>query len=158
MHWPGHVGLGALGYVPLYLWLVSTESTTLALVGLVVAVVASIAPDVDIELSVPHRGPTHTVWFVALVTTLATAVGYALGTGSGLPAGIAAIAIGGATGLSLTSHVAVDALTPMGIRPFEPLSSTSFSLRVVKSRNRFANRLLFAIGSSSILTTTLLVI
>ncbi|WP_247728475.1 metal-dependent hydrolase [Halovivax limisalsi] len=158
MHWPGHVGLGVLAYLPLYLWLAAAESTTLAVIGLVVAVGASMLPDVDIELSIPHRGPTHTLWFVAIATVLATVVGYALGIWIGRPGATAALAIGGAMGLSLTSHVAVDALTPMGIRPLEPLSSASISLRVVKSRNRFANRFLFATGGLSILATIPLVI
>jgi hypothetical protein len=47
-------------------------SATLALV---------MATDVDMKIpGIPHRGPTHTVWFAAAVGAVATIVGALMGT------------------------------------------------------------------------------
>jgi hypothetical protein len=81
---------------------------------------------------VPHRGPTHAVRFALLVgVDLA-----ALGTGAfGFAAG--SVAIG--------SHVASDALTPTGVRPFAPLGNTRL-LPGGGATNPVANYALFAPG------------
>ncbi len=152
MHWKGHVGTAILCYAPFYAWLVATASTTLALVGLLVTIVCAPLPDVDTAVPITHRGPTHTVWFVSGVTAIASGAGVVLAPLVGLDPAGSLLAVGGAAALSLTSHVLLDGLTPMGIRPFEPLSSASISLKLVASRNRGANMALLLIGSAVFLT------
>lgn len=148
MHRWGHVGASLLTYAPIGGRLVATGRERLALVGGAVAVTLATLPDVDEHLSaVEHRGPTHTLWFVL-------AVGAALGSLAGLLATVrraddarSVAAVAGLAGLSTTiTHVAADATTPMGIRPFAPLCDASVGLGLVRSRNRVANLTLLVLG------------
>ncbi|WP_254862691.1 metal-dependent hydrolase [Halovivax gelatinilyticus] len=145
VYWKGHVGTAILWYTPLYLW-IATESTTLALFGLLVAVACAPLPDIDTALPVPHRGPTHTVWFLAGSIVVGSLVGGLLAPTFDVSVLIGVLAVGGAVGISLTSHVFLDALTPMGIRPFEPVAATSVSLRLVRSKNPMVNWALLIAG------------
>lgn len=139
-----------LAYAPLGTWLAATGFEPLALVGAAVMIALATVPDWDhVVPFLAHRGVTHTVPFAL---ALGTGVGYV----GGKLAAVALPALGspwtvGAVGfllgtLSVLVHVAVDALTPMGIRPFWPLSGRRYSLAVVRSDDLLANYLLLLVG------------
>jgi inner membrane protein len=52
-----------------------------ALAGGAVTVALAMPPDVDVKIpGIPHRGPTHTVWFAAAIGAAAALVGALMGT------------------------------------------------------------------------------
>lgn len=149
---PGHVGAALCCYAPVAAVLSARGEPALALLGAGVAVALSTLPDVDeLEgLPVDHRGPTHTVWFVALVATVAAGVGALAGLVVGRPVAVAAT-VGGATFVSLGSHLLADVVTPMGVRPLYPLSAWHHSFDLTPAKNPQVNAALLAVG----LTVTL---
>ena len=157
MHWQGHVGAAAIAYAPLGAWLATTGDQRLAVVGLLVAVSLSTVPDVDQYLPIDHRGVTHTVWFVAAGAIVTGLTGYAGATLVATNASVAGSILGAVAVIALTSHLVADVLTPMGIRPFEPLSSASYTFELVYSKNRRANRMLLAGGGVAVVVLVLLV-
>jgi inner membrane protein len=52
--------------------------------------------------------------------------------------------------LAVFSHLLADSITPMGIRPFWPVSGWHYSANVVRARNPIANYLLLAVGIASV--------
>ena len=156
MHPAGHQGVALLLYAPLAFFLLLQEAYILALCGLFIMFGLAMFPDIDMRLPwVPHRGPTHTVWF-ALVTGGGVAI-IGLLAGRGIVEGVTWVteafagvlttadvariedfsvqlspirlaAFGFVVGtLSVISHLLGDALTPMGIAPFSlaPFSSVA---------------------------------
>jgi inner membrane protein len=132
-------------YAPVGAALTCVGEPALALVGIVVAVVLSTPPDADQRLPVEHRGPTHTVWFVLGVSLAVGAVGALVGLVVGAP-GMLAVTVGAAAALSLTSHLLADSLTPMGIRPFWPLSGWHHTFEITPAKNPRANTTMFGTG------------
>jgi inner membrane protein len=113
-------------------------------------------PDVDHRLpGVPHRGPTHSLAFAALVGGGFALVGRAA-TSAGLgDVGLAAVADGSVVGfgfgflvgfLTVLAHLLADALTPAGVNFLWPLSGSEYTLSLWPSDNRLANYGLFAAG------------
>jgi len=154
MYWRGHVGIALLAYAPVAGAVRTAGEPGLATLGAVVAVAFATLPDADEWLPVAHRGPTHTVAFVAAAGAVAAlAVGVALPagapTGAALPPWTPAF-VGGVAALSVCSHVAGDAITPMGIRPFRPLSRWHLTLDLTPAANPRANRLFLGIGVAAI--------
>jgi len=147
MYARGHVGAALLWYGPLGAALARAYSPGLALSGAAVAVALSTLPDADEPLPIPHRGPTHTVWFVLAVAGLAAAVGWAIGSTVGL-ARPAAVTVGAAAALSVSSHVAADSVTPMGIRPLAPLSAWHHTFDLTDAADPRANARLLAAGAT----------
>jgi inner membrane protein len=49
--------------------------------------------------------------------------------------------------VAIGSHVAADALTPAGVRPFAPLTSRKYTYSVTTAKNPVANYLLLALGA-----------
>ena len=145
---PGHVGAALLCYAPIAAALTRSGEPALALLGTAVGVALSTLPDADQfdVLPVDHRGPTHTVWFVVAVTAVVAAVGWLLGFAAGRPAALAATA-GSAAFVSLTSHLLADVVTPMGIRPFAPLSEWHHSFDLTPAKNPRANATLLGLGA-----------
>ncbi|AXR79913.1 metal-dependent hydrolase [Natrarchaeobaculum sulfurireducens] len=96
---------------------------------------------------VPHRGPTHTVWFVGAVGVATGFAGALIGWNAGL---LEAILLGSFTFLigagTVISHIAADALTPAGVRPFAPRNETKYTYSVARVANPLANYALLAIG------------
>ena len=135
MHRWGHVGAALLAYAPVGAAVTAAGDPALAIGGAAVAVAVSTLPDADELLPLDHRGPTHTVWFVAACALVAFGLGAAAGGAVGRPAALPAVA-GAAVGLSLASHLLADIVTPMGVRPFYPLSSWHHSLEVTPARDR----------------------
>lgn len=154
MHRWGHVGASLLTYAPIGGGLVAAGRDRLAVVGALAAVAGATLPDADEHLpGVEHRGPTHTLWFAfavgavagALVRTLTGWIGPSRARRqdrTGLAVLTALVAV-----VTTATHVAADAVTPMGIRPFAPLRNRSITFDVVRSRDRRANRVLLVLGA-----------
>ncbi|MEF8780435.1 MAG: metal-dependent hydrolase [Haloferacaceae archaeon] len=142
----GHYGVALLLYAPVVGPLLDAGGPRAALAGGALVAVAAILPDCDEFLPIPHRGPTHTVWFVAAVGLLAAGGVAALSVREAAWGPVAGLLAAGA----VASHVAVDALTPMGIRPFAPASDWHVTLDLVPSKHRTANAGLFLLGGAAV--------
>ncbi|WP_312908413.1 metal-dependent hydrolase [Natronosalvus caseinilyticus] len=148
MYQLGHYGVALLLYAPVAVWLGFAGEEFVALLGAVICLSFSTLPDCDHGLPfVAHRGITHTIGFVLLVPAVVAGVAYAaLEVTMGSPDPTVVGFVYGVTALSLGSHLLADALTPMGVTPFWPLSSYHVSLRVTTAKNPIANYALFALG------------
>jgi len=148
MHREGHYGAALVAYTPLGAAAVILGAETVTVAGAVAAVALAMVPDYDQRVpGLPHRGPTHTVWFALAVGVVAGLAGGWIGTTYATLAtvGIGAFGFLVDTGTVL-SHIAADALTPMGVRPFAPLDSRHISLEVVRAANPVANYALLVLG------------
>lgn len=148
MHREGHIGAALLVYAPLAFVATVAGAAELALIGAVAAAGLAMAPDVDMRLpGVPHRGPTHTVWFAGAVGLVTGAAGALIGWNAGLLEAISLGAFAFLVGLgTVTSHIAADALTPAGVRPFAPRNDRKYTYGVARAANPLANYALLAIG------------
>lgn len=94
-----------------------------------------------------RRGYTHSVWFaeaVGLVAAVAFAwAGDRLAALSIPDLGAFGFAVGTA---AVLSHLAVDALTPMGVAPIAPLRRRRYGLGLTLSAEPVANRRLLRLG------------
>ena len=152
MHRTGHYGASLVAYAPVGFVLAALGVVELAVGGAAVVVAGAMIPDWDQRVPfISHRGPTHTVWFALLVGGVYAAIGAILGSSVGV-GGIALFGlVGGAVGVAtIVGHLLGDVLTPMGIRPFKPMSSASYSLGVAKAANPIANYALLVIGVAAI--------
>lgn len=154
----GHQGLNLALYAPVLGVAILLGEPEVGLVGGVVVFVTASLPDVDVKLpGVAHRGITHTVWAalavggVAVVASLVAATSLGLGSAFGL-----SLVVGGSLTFSMLGHVAGDALTPMGIRPFAPVNDREYSLDVCRADSWLGNRLLFGVGVTSVVGVGLL--
>lgn len=148
MYQLGHVGVALLAYAPLGMAAAFAGSETLAVVGGLVCVSLSTLPDCDRDLPLlEHRGLTHTVGFAVLVGALlaVAAAVFVLDSGSFTTDSIVPFAFVVGT-LSILSHLLADAITPMGIRPFRPLSSYHYTANLTPAANPIANYALLAVG------------
>ncbi|WP_200530375.1 metal-dependent hydrolase [Halorubrum sp. LN27] len=160
MYWRGHVGIALLAYAPVAAAVRVAGEPGLAVLGAAVAVAFATVPDLDHRLPVAHRGPTHTVGFVVATGAVVAVAGGLVFPASGgtdllasggfaLPAWTPAFA-GGVATLSLCSHVAADVITPMGIRPFRPLSTWHVTFDLTPAANPRANRLFLGLGVAAL--------
>jgi len=152
----GHYGTALLLYSPVALSLLVRGNNGMALVGGALAIALAMAPDCDHSLPfVDHRGPTHTFGFAILVGLLVGAAGWIVGSQVDAATARTFGRFGFAVGaLTVVSHLLADVITPMGIRPFWPLSDRHFTLDLVYAKNWAENVLLFVLGT----TATLLVV
>jgi len=156
----GHYGAGFLVYTPLAFVVTGLGFRQLALGGALVVVALAMLPDQDQRIPlVPHRGPTHTVWFALLVggacgylgLLAGQRTGIDLGVGQSFGAGVDLAIFGFLLGtLTICSHIAADALTPMGVRPFSPLSSRRYTYNLTRASNPISNYLLLLLGGLSL--------
>ncbi|WP_436901341.1 metal-dependent hydrolase [Halovenus halobia] len=158
MYRPGHTGAALLAVTPLAIAVGLVGTVRLSVLAFLVAAAVASLPDIDNSLPVEHRGPTHTVWFVAALAAVAGVVGWLVA--SGPSAVIVGLVVGVAVGLSLTSHLVADSITPMGIRPFLPVSDREFCFNITPAKNPRANSVLLTVGlgiasSSQILVSVL---
>lgn len=153
----GHVGAALFCYAPAGAALTHAGEPGLAVAGALVAAALSTLPDADEVLPIDHRGPTHTVWFVAGCAALVGAAGWAIGLAVGRPAAVA-VALGGAAAVSLTSHLLADSITPMGVRPFYPVSAWHHSFGVTPAANPRANTTMLGVGVLFVLLCQALVL
>lgn len=103
----------------------------------------SLVPDVDELLPIPHRGPTHSFLAAGVAGALTSLLAIVV-----VDAGAGAAVFGFGVGvLGVTSHLLGDVVTPMGIRPWWPLSERRYSLSLVRSADVRANLLLAYAGT-----------
>ncbi|CAI49791.1 DUF457 family protein [Natronomonas pharaonis DSM 2160] len=148
MHRAGHVGAALLTYVP-FGFVLSAAEPALAILGGVGVVVLSRLPDIDFVLpGVEHRGATHTVGFLLVVTAVLAGVGFVIsGTfGTGTTPGQSAVlgALIGATAVG--SHLLADMLAPPGLPLLWPVSRAQFTVNVTHPRDPLANYGLLTFG------------
>jgi inner membrane protein len=147
MYRTGHWGAALLAYAPLGFVVFVAGFQWLAGVGGACAIALGTLPDIDHRLpGVAHRGPTHTVWF-ALLVGLVVGVGAVVVVGRGAVAGLGVFLFAFLVAtVSIVSHIGADALTPMGITPFVPLSDDHYTYDVTPAKNPLANALLLGVG------------
>jgi inner membrane protein len=151
MHRKGHLGAALAAYAPTAFVVVVVGPLGLALVGGAVAVALAMLPDWDQKLPfVDHRGPTHTVQFAGAVGAVLLFAGVVAGSTAGpwtaLALGVFGFVVGAGT---ILSHIAADALTPMGVDPFGD-DGPHYSTGTVKAANPLANILLLALGGFAV--------
>lgn len=149
VHREGHLGAALLCFAPAGFVAAAVAGPTALLLEGAVAAGLAMVPDVDMRVPfVSHRGPTHTAWFAALVGVAGALLGGLLGLESGVvPALGLALLFGSSAFLSIASHIAADALTPMGVRPFTPWADTRYTWDVTRAANPISNYLLLAVGA-----------
>lgn len=164
MYREGHFGINALLYAPITVGISFFASVELAIIGAVFFVGVASLPDFDRHFSdsmdtrrsniwtlvpIKHRGFTHTIWFGGIIG----------GVGAGLAVvmipfhepGVAA-AFGFATAFAgIVGHILGDALTPMGVKPFSPVSKTKRTVNVCNASNSIANYGLLLTGGVSLM-------
>lgn len=147
MYRTGHWGAALLVYAPVGYLLLGTDPL-LAFLGGAVVLWLSTLPDVDMRLPVRHRGPTHSLLFLALVAGVLGAVGGALGAGTYRPAGtLPGVGLGVVLGVvGIGSHLLADMLTPAGVNLFWPIPADPVSFYVARADNGLANYGLFGLG------------
>ncbi len=148
MYQVGHYGVALLLYTPLGAAVAMTGYEGAAVVGAVVCVAVSTSPDLDHRVPMlDHRGRTHTIVFALIVGIgLAAATSVLIASPSPIvDVGFVLFAFLVGT-LSIGSHLLADALTPMGIRPFWPISQQKYTFEVTTAANPIANYVLFALG------------
>ncbi|SDQ60311.1 metal-dependent hydrolase [Natronobacterium texcoconense] len=159
MYQTGHYGASLLAYAPLGTVVALFGYEGVALVGALVCVSLSTLPDLDHRIpGIEHRGPTHTLLFALLVGIALAAVAAVLVESGSALAGVGFVTFAFVVGtLSIVSHLLADALTPMGIRPFWPVSSRHYSLEVTRAANPVANYMLLGLGVGSTVVAAALV-
>jgi inner membrane protein len=157
MYTLGHVGAALLVYAPVATLLSWAGQPELAVFGIATAMLVCTLPDVDNELGIDHRGPTHThaLWFACGCGTVAALAGFGLAS---VPATVDllfagavtswnfSLVVGTATLLGVCSHLLAASITPMGIAPFAPLSGWHHSFDIVPARDQGANVALLLAG------------
>ncbi|MXV63169.1 metal-dependent hydrolase [Natronorubrum sp. JWXQ-INN-674] len=153
MYQVGHYGAALLAYTPLGTVIALGGYETVAIVGALVCVALSTLPDCDHRIPMlEHRGPTHSLAFALFVGAGLAAVTAVLIDAASPLVDVGFVAFAFVVGtLSIVSHLLADALTPMGIRPFWPLSNRHYTLSVTPAANPLANYVLFGIGVGAIL-------
>jgi inner membrane protein len=148
MHREGHYGAALVAYAPLGFVTAVLGFGDLAVGGAVLAVALAVLPDYDQRVpGITHRGVTHTLWFALVVGAALGGAGLLLGENAGPGVDPLLGAFGFSVGVvTVCSHVAADALTPMGVHPFAPLDDRHVSFRVTKASNPVANYALFLLG------------
>lgn len=156
MYAPGHVGVALLVFAPLGVVLLATARVRLAASGATVSVLTATLPDVDLFVAtLSHRGLTHTLTFAVLA---GAALGVAVASCS-LARRLrrrSAVRAGSwvwlTVALSVCAHLLGDVVTPMGVRPFAPVSDVHLSLSLVYSRDPQANAALLFAGCATTAT------
>lgn len=159
MYQLGHYGAALLAYAPIGVAVAVVGFEAVAVVGALVCVALSTLPDCDHRLPfIEHRGPTHSVPFAVLVGGALAAATAALIDASSPFVDLGLVAFAFLVGsLSILSHVAADAITPMGVRPFWPFSDRHYTARLTPAKNPVANYLLFGLGLVAIFGAALVV-
>lgn len=150
MHREGHFGVSLAAYAPLGFVAYAAGFQQVALGGAGATLALAMAPDVDRKVpGLPHRGPTHTVWFAAAIGAAGLLVGALAGAEHGILSALAFGVFGGLVGATaILSHLLADALTPAGIRPFAPRNDREICFDVARASNPIANYGLLAVGGA----------
>lgn len=149
MYLLGHLGIALLVFAPIAFVLVRTGRLRPAGFGGVALLLLASVPDVDSYVAgLAHRGITHTVWAALALGVLLAVVGWCCWAWGG-PRRTDSATFGFLVGATtVVNHLVGDVITPMGIRPFYPVSEAEYSLRLVLARNPETNLGLFAAGSA----------
>lgn len=144
----GHYGVSLLAYAPVGATLALAGLEGYAVAGGAIVLGLATLPDVDHRLPlVAHRGATHTLAFALLVGAVLAGGGWALGSATGSGRALSLAALGFGTGvLGIVAHLVGDVVTPMGIRPFRPVSDRHYTLSLTRADNTLANWLLLGAG------------
>lgn len=145
MHQEGHVGLNLLLYAPIAYWLVAHDEMLLMGYTMIGVIAMAPFPDIDMQLPIKHRGPTHSVWFAVLMGIVYAAFLVFAGTGELTAQQLAAVGFGSGF-IGVMGHMLGDMITPMGVAPLEPLSSYWKGLGWVNAGDKRANRVLMQAG------------
>lgn len=149
MYRNGHYGAALLAYTPIGTVTLLLGFQNAAAAGGLVTVLLATVPDLDMKIpTIPHRGPTHTAHFATAVgVVLATlAFGAAIASDLSTLATFGSAVFGFLTGsVAIASHIAADALTPMGVEPFGA-DGPHYSLGWVRAANTLANYALLGLG------------
>ncbi|QLG47923.1 metal-dependent hydrolase [Natrinema halophilum] len=153
MYQMGHYGGALLAYSPIGTIVALGGYGGVAIVGGLVCVMLSTLPDYDHRLPfISHRGPTHTIAFALLVGAGLAALAALLVDAASAFADAGVVGFAFLVGVvSISSHLLADALTPMGIRPFWPLSRRRYSFNVTTAGSPIANYGLFGLGVGAVL-------
>lgn len=144
----GHAGMALLAYSPLACLMAALDASRIAIGGAVAAGALAMVPDLDLRVPfLAHHGPTHTVWFAALLGGLAAITGLLADLTRGILTGVG-VGVFAALVVALTvlSHIAAAALTPMGVQPWAPWSTRRISYDLVRAANPVANYALLGVG------------
>jgi inner membrane protein len=119
-----------------------------AVVGLALMMSLAMVPDWDHRIPfLEHRGVTHTLAFAAVVGVVVAVLARAGADATAAMPPADAAAYGFFLGaMAVVVHLAADALTPTGVRPFWPLWGRTFTLSVTRAGNTVANYALLAMG------------
>lgn len=159
MHREGHLGVGLLLYSPIAFLLVDFGLSEVFVLGMVGMGFWSIAPDVDLSLPIPHRGPTHTFLAAGVAGVLTAVVSlYLASTGGGgggelvirspILAHVTAAIFGFFIGfLGVISHLVGDVVTMAGIHPWRPFSERKHGMQLVLAKDKRVNQGLMTLGS-----------
>lgn len=160
MYQVGHYGGALLAYAPLGTVVALWGHGEVAIVGGLVCAALSPLPDYDHRVPmIDHRGPTHTIPFALLAGAGLAALTAVLVDASSAFADAGFVSLAFLIGLvSVGSHLLVDALTPMGVRPFWPVSNRRYSAQLTTAANPVANYGLFGLGVGAVLAGTAIVV
>jgi inner membrane protein len=157
----GHYGTALIAYAPVALFLTTTQQYVPLVLGWFIVVSLTRIPDWDMWLPIPHRGPTHTVWFALFMGVLTGAglagllygigdlyvgfLGYKVNQYTLIGAALFGFSMGA---LSILAHLLGDIITPTGIKPFAFRGRLTKRYRFVIARaaNELANNALFVLG------------
>ncbi|SDY15908.1 metal-dependent hydrolase [Halopenitus persicus] len=144
----GHLGASIAVYAPFGAGLIAVGADALAVFAGAVMMWFTMLPDVDHRLPVvPHRGPTHSLAFAALVGVGFGAAGSLAASELGVTAAVGLGAFGLVLGVATVgAHLLADALTPAGVPLFWPISRRTYSLSLWRADNTMANYGLFVGG------------
>ena len=148
MYQLGHYGVAMLAYAPIGASVALAGEEVLAILGAVICLSLSTLPDADHQIPlIEHRGITHTLLFALLVgAVLGGGLYLVLEVVTGAPDTTLVTFVFGVSAFAIVTHILGDALTPMGVAPFWPLTSRRFTLNVTPAKNRVANYALFVLG------------
>lgn len=146
----GHYGMALLVYAPVGALLLRVDPP-LAFVGGAGVLALATLPDVDMDIPlVPHRGPTHSLLFLALVAGVLGGVGWLVGQGSWRPLGgplRSAVFAAGIGAVGVGSHLLADMLTPAGVNLLWPLPADEITFDIARADNTVANYALLGLGA-----------
>jgi inner membrane protein len=149
VHAAGHYGAALLLYAPVGYVIAETSPSAALVAGAGVLALATL-PDADEFLPfVDHRGPTHSLVFLVVVTLALAGVGWTAGhTAVGHVADPGDLALVGALvgAVAVGSHLLADLVTPMGVNLLWPYRGPMLSLRLTYSRDLAANLALLLAG------------
>jgi Predicted membrane-bound metal-dependent hydrolase (DUF457). len=144
MYRNGHYGAALLVVAPIGTVLIAVGLVELAVVAGVTAIALAMVPDLDQRVpGIAHRGPTHTVWFALVVGVIKSVATVAVAIAGPVVSAVTGFVVGAGT---IASHIAADGLTPAGVRPWQPVDDTHYSLDVVRAKNPLANYALLGLG------------